>query len=108
MPGRSAAWRDARDVRHGAVRLVQPTRSVRRATFNPFAAVTTELRAWFEAEPWHTSRELLERLQAERPGAYPFGDAVDRVARGDPGERSRGGGNRPGTICRRRDYRTRQ
>src|SRR5436305_14630792 len=25
------------------------------------------------AEPWHTSRELLERLQAERPGAYPDG-----------------------------------
>jgi len=24
------------------------------------------------------------------------------VARGDPGERSRGGGNRPRTICRRR------
>jgi hypothetical protein len=40
---------------------------------DPFAAVTTELRAWFEAEPWHTSRELLERLQAERPGAYPNG-----------------------------------
>ena len=40
---------------------------------DPFAAVTAELRAWFEAEPWHTSRELLERLQAERPGAYPDG-----------------------------------
>jgi hypothetical protein len=40
---------------------------------DPFAAVTTELRGWFEAEPWHTSRELLERLQAERPGAYPDG-----------------------------------
>jgi hypothetical protein len=24
-----------------------------------------ELRGWFEAEPWYTSRELLERLQAE-------------------------------------------
>ena len=40
---------------------------------DPFAAVTTELRGWFEAEPWHTSRELLERLQAECPGVYPDG-----------------------------------
>ena len=48
-------------------------RSRQRRPPDPFAAVTTELRAWFEAEPWHTSRELLERLQAERPGAYPDG-----------------------------------
>ena len=26
---------------------------------------------WFEAEPWRTSRQLLERLQAECPGRYP-------------------------------------
>jgi hypothetical protein len=26
-----------------------------------------------EAEPWHTSREFLERLQAEHPGVYPDG-----------------------------------
>jgi hypothetical protein len=38
---------------------------------DPFAAVTTALRVWFEAEPWHTSRELLERLQ--HPGFYPDG-----------------------------------
>jgi hypothetical protein len=35
--------------------------------------VTAKLRGWFEAEPWHTSRELLERLQAECPGVYPDG-----------------------------------
>ena len=29
------------------------------------------LREWFEAEPWRTSRELLERLQSEYPGLYP-------------------------------------
>ena len=40
---------------------------------DPFAAVTTTLREWFEAEPWHTSREFLERLQAEHPGVYPDG-----------------------------------
>ena len=40
---------------------------------DPFAAVTAQLREWFEAEPWRTSRELFERLQAERPGIYPDG-----------------------------------
>ena len=35
--------------------------------------MTVQLRAWFEAEPWRTSRELFERLQAERPGIYPDG-----------------------------------
>jgi hypothetical protein len=28
------------------------------------------LREWFETEPWRTSKELLERLQSEYPGAY--------------------------------------
>jgi hypothetical protein len=36
-----------------------------------FGAVTPELRTWFEAEPWRTSRELLERLQVKHPGVYP-------------------------------------
>jgi len=40
---------------------------------DPLAAVTTELRGWFEVEPWRTSRELFERLQAEYPGVYPDG-----------------------------------
>jgi hypothetical protein len=40
---------------------------------DPFAAVTTELREWFEAEPWRTSREQFQRLQAEFPGVYPNG-----------------------------------
>ncbi len=40
---------------------------------DPLAAVTSVLRGWFEAEPWRTSRELLERLQAEYPGLYPNG-----------------------------------
>ena len=29
------------------------------------------MRDWFEAEPWRTSRQLLDRLQAECPGRYP-------------------------------------
>jgi hypothetical protein len=40
---------------------------------DPFATVSDQLRAWFEAEPWRTGRELLERLQAEQPGVYPDG-----------------------------------
>jgi hypothetical protein len=39
---------------------------------DPFAAVTVQLREWFEAEQWR-SRELLERLQGEQPGVYPGG-----------------------------------
>jgi hypothetical protein len=35
--------------------------------------VTTELRAWFEAEPQRTAREFFERLQAQYPGVYPDG-----------------------------------
>ena len=40
---------------------------------DPLVVVTTQLRDWFEAEPWRTARELLERLQAEQSGSYPVG-----------------------------------
>ena len=40
---------------------------------DPFAAVTVQLREWLEAEPWRTSRKLLERLQDEQPEIYPDG-----------------------------------
>jgi hypothetical protein len=40
---------------------------------DPLAAVTGELRGLFEAEPWLTARELLEKLQAKEPGAHPDG-----------------------------------
>jgi len=36
-------------------------------------AVTAQLHEWFEAEPWRTGRELLERLQDEQPGTYAVG-----------------------------------
>ncbi|WP_292530409.1 hypothetical protein [Mesorhizobium sp.] len=51
----------------------KPSRSKKRGRRRPdaFALVTKELQAWFDEEPWRTSRELLERLQAERPGQYP-------------------------------------
>ena len=40
---------------------------------DPFVTVTALMRGWFEAEPWRTSRELFERLQAAHPGVYPDG-----------------------------------
>ncbi|MGH9477536.1 MAG: ISNCY family transposase, partial [Terriglobales bacterium] len=45
----------------------------RRRCPDPFEAVAAQTREWFEAEPWRTSRELLERLQGEHPGVYPDG-----------------------------------
>ena len=36
-----------------------------------FVAVTAQLRAWFEADPSRTGRELLARLQVEYPDSYP-------------------------------------
>ena len=40
---------------------------------DPLVKVTEQLRAWFEAEPWTTNRQLLERPQAAHPGVYPDG-----------------------------------
>jgi hypothetical protein len=40
---------------------------------DPLVTVTPQLREWFEAEPWRTSRELFERLQQEHPGVFPDG-----------------------------------
>ncbi len=70
LSGLRTAWREG-EVRPTRVAKAKPKRSRRRP--DPFAAVTVELRGWFEAEPWHTSRELLERLQAQCPGIYPDG-----------------------------------
>ena len=39
---------------------------------DPFLTVAAQMREWFDAEPWRTSRELLERLQAQQPDAYPI------------------------------------
>src|SRR5262252_9038740 len=70
LSGLRTAWKEG-EVRPTSVTRPKPKRLRRRP--DPFAAVTTELRGWFEAEPWHTSRELLERLQAQYPGVYPEG-----------------------------------
>jgi hypothetical protein len=70
LSGLRTAWREG-EVRPTSAPKPKARRLRRRP--DPFVAVTTKLREWFEAEPWRTSRELLERLQAEYPGVYPDG-----------------------------------
>jgi hypothetical protein len=70
LTGLRTAWQEG-EVRPTA-RPKQKVKRLRRRP-DPFAAVTAQLHSWFEAEPWRTSRELFERLQAEQPGAYGDG-----------------------------------
>ena len=62
------AWADG-EARPTAMLLEKPKRERRRP--DPLVKVTEQLRAWLEAEPWNTSRQLLEKLQATHPGEYP-------------------------------------
>ena len=70
LTGLRTAWQEG-EVRPTA-RPKQKAKRLRRRP-DPFAAVTAQLQSWFEAEPWRTSRELFERLQAEQAGAYGDG-----------------------------------
>ena len=70
LSGLRTAWQEG-EVRPTSAPKPKAKRLRRRP--DPFVAVTTRLREWFEAEPWRTSRELFERLQAEYPGVYPDG-----------------------------------
>jgi hypothetical protein len=70
LAGLRTAWKGG-EVRPTARQKPKVKRLRRRP--DPFAAVDGQLRGWFEAEPWRISRELFERLQAERPGIYPDG-----------------------------------
>jgi hypothetical protein len=70
LSGLRTAWRE------GEVRPTsRPKEKAKRGRCrpDPLVAVTVQLRDWFEAEPWRTGRELLERLQDEQPGTYPVG-----------------------------------
>lgn len=62
------AWREG-EVRPTSRPKEKAQRGRRRP--DPFVAVTAQMHAWFDAEPWRTARELLERLQNEQPGIYP-------------------------------------
>ena len=68
LSGLRTAWHDG-EVRPTAQPKPKAKRGRRRP--DPLLAVTERLRQWFDAEPWRTSRALLERLQAEVPDAYP-------------------------------------
>src|SRR6476660_8480154 len=68
LSGLRTAWKEG-DVRPTARLHSKATRLRRRP--DPFATPDGQLREWFAAEPWRTSRELLERLQSECPGVYP-------------------------------------
>ena len=68
LSGLRTAWREG-EVRPTSRPKEKAKRGRRRP--DPFAAVTTQMHEWFEAEPWRTARELLERLQDVQPGIYP-------------------------------------
>ena len=70
LSGLRTAWQEG-EVRPTSRPKEKAKRGRRRP--DPFAAVTAQMHEWFQAEPWRTSRELFERLQAEQPGVYPDG-----------------------------------
>ena len=70
LAGLRTAWQEG-EVRPTSKPKEKARRGRRRP--DPFVTVTALMRGWFEAEPWRTSRELFERLQAEQPGVYPDG-----------------------------------
>ena len=68
LVGLRTAWQ-AGEVRPTA-KPKPPTKRLRRRP-DPLVAVTAQLQAWFLEQPWQTSRQLLDRLQAAVPGTYP-------------------------------------
>ena len=70
VAGLRTAWQDG-EVRPTSQPKPKAKRGRRRP--DPLAAVTDELRSWFEADPSLSGRQLLDRLQAEHPGEYPDG-----------------------------------
>lgn len=70
LAGLRTAWKSG-EVRPTASDRPKATRGRRRP--DPLVAVTAQLRQWFEAEPWRSGKELLEKLQVEQPGEYPDG-----------------------------------
>jgi hypothetical protein len=69
LEGLRTSWQEG-EVRPTS-KLKKKVDKYRRRCADPLLTVTAQLRAWFDAEPWRTSRELLERLQGEQPDAYP-------------------------------------
>ena len=70
LSGLRTAWQEG-EVRPTSRPKEKSKRGRRRP--DPLVAVTVQIRTWFEAEPWRTSREFFERLQSEYPDVYPAG-----------------------------------
>ncbi|GAC1534978.1 MAG: hypothetical protein NVS2B4_15400 [Ramlibacter sp.] len=70
LSGLRTAWREG-EVRPTSRPKEKAKRGRRRP--DPLVTVTAQLHDRFEAEPWRTARELLERLQDEQPGTYAVG-----------------------------------
>jgi hypothetical protein len=70
LAGLRTAWKEG-EVRPTARK--KPAGKRLRRPPDLFAAASAQLRAWLEAEPERTGRELFERLQAQHPGVYPDG-----------------------------------
>ena len=70
VSGLRTAWQDG-EVRATSQPKPKAKRGRRRP--DPLAAVTHELRAWFDADPASTGRQLLDLLQKTYPGRYPDG-----------------------------------
>ncbi len=68
LAGLRTAWQVG-EVRPTAQPKAKPKRGRRRP--DPLVAVTDELRGWFDADPVQTGSEMLTRLQASYPEAYP-------------------------------------
>jgi len=69
LEGLRTSWQEG-EVRPTSKRKEKVSKYWRRCP-DPFLTVTAQMREWFDAEPWRTSRELLERLQTQQPDAYP-------------------------------------
>jgi hypothetical protein len=69
LEGLRTSWQEG-EVRPTSKRKKKVSKSWRRCP-DPFLTVTAQMREWFDAEPWRTSRELLEQLQAQQPDVYP-------------------------------------
>lgn len=70
LSGLRHAWREG-EVRPTSRKKPPVPRGRRRP--DPLAKVTEDLKEWFHEDPSQTGRELLDRLQAAHPDAYPDG-----------------------------------
>jgi hypothetical protein len=89
LSGLRVAWKEG-EVR--PTRRPKPSKPRYRTVPDPFAAVTEQMKAWFDGEPGITGRELVDRLQAAAPETYPeqhqFSAGQRSLSRGMRGMRS--------------------